>query len=207
MCAWAATLVSLTPRRIGFDTPEPPAGKGIQSNSCVTQLFRYNGSMVTTSTRTQEIDRLETAVSQMAHLLSRTRRHDEIRLSSGVELDRAAIVVLRTIDEHGPLRPAEVAELLLVDRPHITRQIQVLDHDGLVRVSKDPRDARARVVEITPAGRIAAQQLRDASRDAVARALGDWNPDDLATLGGLLADLVTSFRVDLVDRSQDRSDS
>jgi DNA-binding MarR family transcriptional regulator len=160
--------------------------------------------MPTTTTRPREIDRLESATSQMAHLLGRTRRHDEIRLSSGVALDRAAIVVLRALDESGPIRPADLAELLLLDRPHISRQIQVLEREGLVSVTADPKDARARRVATTPAGRLAADQLRGASRDAMARALHDWSAEDLSRLGELLSELVVAFRVDLAEQSEEK---
>nr|MDT0667717.1 MarR family transcriptional regulator [Micromonospora sp. DSM 115978] len=103
----------------------------------------------TSSQASQEVVELETAVSQMAYLLARTRQHERMRAASGVPLDRAAMVVLRKLDESGPVRLGELAEALHVEAPHVSRQVQVLERAGYATRAPDPRDGRAHVVQLT----------------------------------------------------------
>jgi DNA-binding MarR family transcriptional regulator len=145
---------------------------------------------------------LEEVVSRTAHLLGRTIRRDQVQVAAGLALDRAALVVLRALDEAGPIRPSNLAELLLIDKPHATRQLQVLERLGLCTIDVDPTDARARLARVTPEGRCAALRLRRSAQEAVARSLRSWTDDDLAALGTLLDRMVTDFRRDQMEQER-----
>jgi DNA-binding MarR family transcriptional regulator len=61
--------------------------------------------------------------------------------------------VLAALDEEGaPVSQADVAELLLKDRPTVTRILQRMERDGWVTRSPDPADARVARVAATAAG-------------------------------------------------------
>jgi DNA-binding MarR family transcriptional regulator len=144
--------------------------------------------------QTREVVGVETGVSQLAHLLNRTRRHELVKSSSGLPLDRAAMVVLRQLDETGPARPSDLADALHVEGPHVTRQVHILERHGFAERRADPADGRAQLVTLTRAGRAAAKRLRDASRAALAEALSGWSREDLQQLGDLLLRMVDDFR-------------
>jgi DNA-binding MarR family transcriptional regulator len=139
---------------------------------------------------------LETAIRHMAYVMTRTRRHDRMKQLSGVPLDRAAMAVLLQLDESGPTRPGELAELLQVEAPHVTRQIQLLERAGYTQRLSDPDDGRAQLVRLTSTGRAAAQRIRDTSRTSLQTALAQWAPTDLHTLSGLLRRLIDDFMAD-----------
>jgi DNA-binding MarR family transcriptional regulator len=140
-----------------------------------------------------EIVELETAIRHMAYVMTRTRRQDLMKQLSGVPLDRAAMAVLLQLDESGPTRPGELADLLQVEAPHVTRQIQLLERVGYTQRVPDPDDGRAQLVRLTSAGRAAARRIRDTSRTSLETALTHWAPTDLHTLSGLLRRLIDDF--------------
>lgn len=149
--------------------------------------------VITDSAVSPETIELEQAVNRMAHLLTRTRRHERMKIASGVPLDRATMAVLRQLDESGAIRPGELAALLQVEAPHVTRQAHLLEKAGLATRVPDPDDRRAQLIELTPSGRAAADRIRAASRRAVQAALAQWSPRELHDCGTLLRRLVDDF--------------
>lgn len=150
-----------------------------------------------------EVVALEAVVSRMAYLLTRTRRHGWVKAASRVPLDRAAVAVLRQLADSGAVRPGELADVLQVEAPHITRQIQLLERAGYATRVPDPDDGRAQLVELTASGSEAANRVRDVSRDAVQVALAHWSPDDLRLLGTLLHRMIDDFAVHAAEHDSD----
>lgn len=149
---------------------------------------------------------LESSVNRMAHLLTRNKRSEYMKLRARVGLDRAAMAVLRQIDESGAKRPGELAALLRVESPHITRQLQLLERKGYATRIADAGDRRAQLADLTDAGHAAAARLRTASREAMQEALTNWSAGDIRDLGRLLGRMVEDFeahdaRTDLENRS------
>jgi DNA-binding transcriptional ArsR family regulator len=70
------------------------------------------------------------AITRIAYLITRARRHDRVRIVAAVPLDRAAVMVLGQLAEAGPVRPGELAARLGVEAPHVTRQVQRLQQAG-----------------------------------------------------------------------------
>jgi DNA-binding MarR family transcriptional regulator len=142
---------------------------------------------------TPAVIEIDHAVGQMAYLFNRTRRHERVKGASQVPLERAGMVVLRQLDESGPMRPGALAVLLQVESPHVTRQVQLLERIGYAIRVPDPDDRRAQLIDLTEAGRQAAERIRQVSRAAVQEALADWAPDELRTLGVLLRRMMDDF--------------
>jgi DNA-binding MarR family transcriptional regulator len=141
----------------------------------------------------ENVAEVEAAVSRLAYLLTRTRRHERIKGLSGLPLDRAGMVVLRQLDEAGVMRLGELAALLHVEAPHVTRQVQLLERKGYACRRVDPDDKRAQRIEPTVEGKAAADRLRAVSRAGICDALGDWSSDDLHQLATLLGRMVDAF--------------
>jgi DNA-binding MarR family transcriptional regulator len=137
--------------------------------------------------------RIERGLGQIAYLLNRVKRHEWIRSSSGVPVDRAAAVILRRLVEAEPVRPGELAARLEVESPHVTRQVTRLEELGYVERFSDASDGRAQLIRLTPAGHDAAGRIRDASRGALAKALADWSPAELHHLADLFTRMVDDY--------------
>ncbi len=120
----------------------------------------------------------------MATILALGRRMRQ-RLE-GDELDYSLLPVLRVLWEGGPARHTALAERLLLDASTVSRKIRQLEERGLVRVSPDAHDGRARQVELLPSGLTALEQLLDRRRDIIAGVLSDWPESDRELLHQLL---------------------
>ena len=115
----------------------------------------------------------------------------------GDELDYSLLPVLRVLSEGGPARHTVLAERLLVDASTVSRQIRQLEQRGLVQVSPDAADGRARQVDLLPSGQRALDQLLDRRRDLIAEVLTGWPDADRADFHRLL----DRFNTDLTHRT------
>lgn len=90
--------------------------------------------------------------------------------------------VLLHLDE--PRRITELASANSCDPSSASTMIQRLERDGLVVRVVDPADARARLVELSPAGRRARQRLQDlvAGADEVVAGLPEEQRSALAAM-------------------------
>ncbi|MBW8483330.1 MarR family transcriptional regulator [Actinomadura sp. PM05-2] len=141
-----------------------------------------------------ELWELEHALTRIAHLLTRSRRHDHVIAAAGVPVERAAVPLLRLLAETpGPLRPSEIAAALGVEAPHVTRQIQRLERAGYVDRVPDPDDGRAQQVRLLPAGADAVDRVRAVGRRWMVGALAGWEPEERLRLAGLVHRMVDDF--------------
>lgn len=77
----------------------------------------------------------------------------------GVGLSLARLAALRVLSDAGESLPlTQLAERLSCVKSNITQLVDRLESDGLVRRELDPKDRRARLATLTPAGRAACQQ-------------------------------------------------
>ncbi|MET7686658.1 MarR family transcriptional regulator [Streptomyces sp. NPDC005483] len=136
---------------------------------------------------------IERVLSRITYLAGRARQHERLMAMAGLDLDRAAVTVLRHIAGSDPVRPGVLAVRLSVEASHVTRQLRQLERDGYVVRVADPEDRRARRVQLTDAGLEAVERVREASCRGVELALADWAPDELDQLAVLLRRLVHDF--------------
>lgn len=76
----------------------------------------------------------------------------------------------------------ELRERLGLDSGYLSRMLRALEEQGLVRVVPHPADGRARVAELTDAGRRERDVLDDRSRAGVVALLGGLSPGQRAEL-------------------------
>lgn len=96
----------------------------------------------------------------------------------GDEHDFSLLPVLVELDRCGPVRLSDLAERLRLDASTVSRRVKHLTEQDLVAVSTDASDARARRVQIRPAGRKALGALRARRRDVLGQVLADWPTAD-----------------------------
>jgi DNA-binding MarR family transcriptional regulator len=86
-----------------------------------------------------------------------------------------------------------------VDQSTVSRQLAALEEAGLVSRTVDPKDRRAALVEVTPAGRDAMDAARREWRRTLADLADDWSPEQRASLLESLQQLAVGLQR-LVDR-------
>ena len=78
----------------------------------------------------------------------------------GFGLPASHFPLLAALDELGPLSVGEIAEALGVSQPGITRQLEKLESEGLVKSHRPSEDRRRRPIALTVAGSVLVSQAR-----------------------------------------------
>ncbi len=100
-------------------------------------------------TRTIERDETADRLHSLAiHLLRRLRKVDEATGLSGPRLSAMSVIVFA-----GPVTLSDLAAAEQVKPPTMTRLVQGLEAEGLLRRLSDPNDARVTRLEATAKGR------------------------------------------------------
>jgi DNA-binding MarR family transcriptional regulator len=114
------------------------------------------------------------------------------RLLRPLGVSAAGGLVLGILRDHGTMSPSELGERLIVTRATVTGLLDSLERRGFVTRSANPADRRSLLVEVTPAGLAAVQELRT----IVHGKERDWM--------SVLTDAELHTYVDLMHRIQDR---
>jgi DNA-binding MarR family transcriptional regulator len=97
---------------------------------------------------------------------------------------------LRTVVEHGSVRPSALAEHLHIAARSATEVVDALEERGLVQRGPDPDDRRATLVAPTAAARTELAQVDRVRREHSERFLAVLSDRDRATLDRILRVLV-----------------
>jgi DNA-binding MarR family transcriptional regulator len=120
-------------------------------------------------------DRLHSAA---LHLLRRLRTEDDALGISPPRLSALSVVVYA-----GPIGIGSLAAAEGVAAPTMTRLVDGLEHDGLVRRRRDPTDARGVLVEATAAGKRVLSKGRRQRVRTLAEGLTTLSPAELSEIG------------------------
>jgi DNA-binding MarR family transcriptional regulator len=94
------------------------------------------------------------------------------------ELSLTAASVLGRLQRHGPARLTELAAAEGITQPSTTTLVARLVAQGLVERAGDPRDGRAVVLSLTPAGAALLARRRETRTDRLAPLLAGLSSDD-----------------------------
>jgi DNA-binding MarR family transcriptional regulator len=112
--------------------------------------------------------------------------HDrKVAVSEALGMSWTRSLALRRLARQ-PLTLRALADRLAADPPYVTLMVDDLEKRGLVQRLPHPEDRRAKLVQLTAAGRAAAERA-DAILDEPPPALRDARPQDLAALLRVLA--------------------
>ncbi|PPG49097.1 MarR family transcriptional regulator [Rathayibacter sp. AY2B3] len=100
--------------------------------------------------------------------------------------------LLRMLERCGPVHSGAVAERLGVDRSAISRQARQLADLGLVEMTSDPADGRARFLSLSAAGCERMRDLGGEQRQRMQEALSAWPEEDLRAFAGYLERLTAA---------------
>jgi DNA-binding MarR family transcriptional regulator len=150
------------------------------------------------------VDQIQAAFQVVAGSLSQIRVHERLLTAAGVRLDRAGAALLYRLHVYGDsLRVTDLAELLGVDAPTVTRKIQQLEREELVSRRPDPDDGRATRILLTRAGRRAIEKVLEARREWYERLVAEWTDEDLTIFASLLGRFSSSLERDLEEARVD----
>jgi DNA-binding MarR family transcriptional regulator len=108
-------------------------------------------------------------------------------------IDKTALGVLRIAAARNGARPTQVADELRVHPSSVTRHAQALHQAGKLAIRPDPADGRASILVPTPAGRADLWELYERGVDAFARAVADWEPNDVRLLAAGVSRLIAAI--------------
>lgn len=129
----------------------------------------------------------------LAQADGRYLRHMEIALKA-IALDVPRWRVLMSLHEEGCASVSEIAEHAISKLSTMTRIVQRMEADGLVKLRPRPSDARVTEVLLTAKGVAAGQQAWQAARRIYAHAFRDMSEKEIETLNTLLCKLSGSLK-------------
>lgn len=139
--------------------------------------------------RVDVLDTIETEMAVLARSLEVLRRRGRIHR----EMDRAGYLLLRTLEETGPLPISQLAERVGLDGSTVTRQVAALEGDGFAERCADPTDRRCSIVRPSAHGHRLMREVQLQRRDRFEELLTGWSDADRADLARLLARLNRSI--------------
>lgn len=138
---------------------------------------------------------LQRVLATLSYLLTRSQTHERQAARAGVRTGRSDLWLLMALDGNGGVsRVGDLAALLMVEPPHVTRQIGRLAAQDLVERTPDSQDRRARKVAITPHGKAVLERLRQAGQASLHQALEGISDADVATTVAVLNRLMNHAR-------------
>ncbi len=108
-------------------------------------------------------------------------------------LDRSAYLLLRQLDERGPLGVKDLAHEFHLDVSTVSRQATSLEKKGWVERIPDPTDHRAASLIITGSGREVLEREKDRRAHLYEQLLRSWSPEELEVFSRLLSRLNQTF--------------
>lgn len=118
--------------------------------------------------------------------LRRGHLMQQVRAASAPGHSPLEIELLRAIVEAGEIRASDLANQLFVTKTSISRYVNDMLKEGLLRQRRDPSDGRATLLSVSAAGQREFED-RERRRSAALREIcRDWPKSDVATLTALL---------------------
>ncbi len=127
-------------------------------------------------------------------LLRSTRLHLYERLIGSVSgVDATSYPVLSGVARTGPISSTELAGVIGLDRSATTRYASRLQGSGLLARTPDPADARATLLQLTPAGQKAVARMRNNLSDVIDEILAGWPEADAEAFAAALEAFTTQL--------------
>jgi DNA-binding MarR family transcriptional regulator len=139
-------------------------------------------------------DDVERALETLFRLNASRKVHARRAAAAGVAISQPGFVLLRRLQEDGPLALGELARLTEMDPAATGRQISQLEQDGLVERAPSSADGRVTYVRVTAAGAEVRRRISAVLNRHMEDVLHAWSKADRADLARLLSRLVDDLR-------------
>jgi DNA-binding MarR family transcriptional regulator len=125
---------------------------------------------------------------EIGKLLRRVRRGLTERAALvDPSLNATAYPLLITLNEYGPHRAADLADLFALDKGAVSRVVHQLLELGLIERTPDPKDGRASILQVSQLGRERLTALADQRREEFGARLAGWDAENIRDLARGLA--------------------
>lgn len=131
---------------------------------------------IAATTRAERLDHTLCVVARSGTL---NRLHRALVAAAGVDVDRAAYLVLRMLHLDGPSRISDLATVMGVEPSTASRHVHMLERRGWVTKHPGADDRRVAVAEVTSQGRQLVEQIEAGRRRIFDRTLAEWPDEDL----------------------------
>lgn len=138
-----------------------------------------------------EFDRAD-ALNQAIRLLSLRHRARAAALLTPLGLHPGQEMLLLELARSGPMIQASLSEALGCEPPSITLMTRKLEASGHIRRARVASDKRATMVELTPAGRDLADQVKQVWCALAEETVADMPAETVAALPGLLGTMTSN---------------
>jgi DNA-binding MarR family transcriptional regulator len=102
------------------------------------------------------------------------------------ELSLVSFALLGHLEEDSGCRATDLAEYYALDKSTVSRQVAVLEREGLVERRQDAVDQRVQVLQLTEAGRRILARVTERRRAAFKERLDGWTEEDLTRFASYL---------------------
>lgn len=107
-------------------------------------------------------DRLLFLLSKAQHTMKTYLKKEFTR--SGVEFSPAQMGILFALKQDNGLPMTRLSEIVSIDNAAVTRHVDILERNGLVKRELDPGDRRKFIINITDQGRAEADKSKSIAR-------------------------------------------
>lgn len=140
----------------------------------------------------------ESLAELVYHLARLVRTLEAINRKRKYPLERAHYLLLLHLNENdGPHCVSDLANILALDDSTVTRQINAMVKNGLVKKQPNPDDGRSFLILRTQLGKELVESMHELRIKRIGSVLKDWNQDDIDTLVTLARRLITSLASNL----------
>ena len=136
-------------------------------------------------------------VEALYTVVRRAHRLRSFRVHSSC--DKAGLVLLGQLYEQGPMRLSDLAASVQLDPSTVSRQVRALCDGGFTNALEDPVDKRARLLQISGAGRSEVESVASELGNILGAAMSRWPKKDVETLTALLVRLADDLVADTAD--------
>ena len=140
------------------------------------------------------VEAVQRALEVLFRLHSSRKVHQRIAAAAGVVISRPGFVLLRRVQEEGPLSIGELAKVTDMDPAATGRQVRQLEQDGLVACRPSTDDGRVTIVSVTPKGQEVRRRMSEVGARHMEDVLETWSDGDREQLARLLNRLVDDLR-------------
>src|SRR5579863_587556 len=128
-----------------------------------------------------ELRRVASSLTILSRSFTLARSHEQLLKEAGVRIDRAGSALLLKLRSHGEsARVSDLADLLGVDTPAVTRKVQQLERLGYVATGPDVEDKRAKRITLTRSGEKTIERIMLAVDHRLARLFEGWTREEVA---------------------------
>ncbi len=131
------------------------------------------------------VDILDESLRDLFHFLKSRSSWKKISVNANVDIDRPSMAILHILLKNYPskLKLMDIASLLEIEAPYLSRKTSELVDQGLIQKIPDSKDKRASYLIPTTKAKQIDKRINKARHELVQNAIASWSPLDAEKFG------------------------